>query len=64
MSYGYIMKNKKAINNSDEKKEDDKLKKNDLVNPNEIASISNLCNNILLWPGPKYITNILITQEE
>lgn len=36
------MKNKKALNNSNEKKEDDKLKKNDLVNPNEIASISNL----------------------
>ena len=36
------MKNKKALNNSNEKKEDDKLKKNDLVNPNGIASISNL----------------------
>lgn len=36
------MKNKKVNNNSNEKKEDDKLKKNDLVNPNEIASISNL----------------------
>jgi hypothetical protein len=37
------MKNKKANNNSDEMKEGDKLKKNDdLVNPNEIASISNL----------------------
>ena len=39
----YIMKNKKVNNNSNEKKEDDKLqKKNDLVNPNENASISNL----------------------
>ena len=37
------MKNKKANNNSNEKKEDDRLKlNNDLVNPNEIASISNL----------------------
>ena len=37
------MKNKKASNKSNEKKEDDKLKKeNDLINPNEIASISNL----------------------
>jgi hypothetical protein len=37
------MKNKKANNNSNEKKEDDKLKKkNGLVNPDEIASISNL----------------------
>ena len=39
----YIMKNEKANNNSNEKKEDDRLKmNNDLVNPNEIASISNL----------------------
>ena len=37
------MKNKKVNNNSNEQNEDDKLKKkNDLVNPNEIASISNL----------------------
>jgi hypothetical protein len=37
------MRNKKVDNNSNEKKEADKLKKkNDLVNPNEIASISNL----------------------
>jgi esterase/lipase len=37
------MKNEKANNNSNEKKEDDRLKmNNDLVNPNEIASISNL----------------------
>ena len=37
------MKNKKVNNYSNEKKEDDKLqKKNDLVNPNENASISNL----------------------
>jgi hypothetical protein len=37
------MKNKKVNNNSNEKKEDDKLKKkNDLINPNENASISNL----------------------
>jgi hypothetical protein len=36
------MKNKKANNNSNNKKQGDKLKKkNDLVNPNEIASISN-----------------------
>jgi hypothetical protein len=37
------MKNKKANSNSNEKKEDDKLKKkNGLVSPNEIASYSNL----------------------
>jgi hypothetical protein len=37
------MKNKKANDNSNEKKEDDKLKKqNDLVSPNEIVSNSNL----------------------
>jgi len=37
------MKNKKANNNSIEKKEDGKLKKkSDLVNPNEIASVSYL----------------------
>jgi hypothetical protein len=37
------MKNKKANNNSNEKKEYDNLKKNnDLINANEIASISNL----------------------
>jgi len=37
------VKNKKVNNNSNEKKEDGKLKKkNDLVNPNENASISNL----------------------
>jgi uncharacterized protein YydD (DUF2326 family) len=37
------MKNKKVNNNSNEQNEDDKLKKkNDLVNPNEISSISNL----------------------
>jgi hypothetical protein len=38
------MKDKKANYNSNEKKEEDKLKKkkNDLVNPREIASISNL----------------------
>ncbi|MGA7369247.1 MAG: hypothetical protein WBX01_08965 [Nitrososphaeraceae archaeon] len=35
------MKNKRA-NIHNEKKEDDKLKKSDLVNPNEIASVSNL----------------------
>jgi hypothetical protein len=41
------MKNKKASNKSSEKKEDDKLKKkNGLVDPNEIGSIS---NNIPLW---------------
>jgi hypothetical protein len=37
------MKNKKADNSSDEKKEDDKLKKkNGLVSPNENGSNSNL----------------------
>ena len=37
------MKNKKANDNSNEKKEDDKLKKkNDLVSPNEIVLNSNL----------------------
>ncbi len=37
------MKNKKVNNDSNEKKEDAKLKKEiDLVNPNEIESISNL----------------------
>ena len=59
------MKNKKTNNNSNEKKEDDKLKKkNGLVNLNEIGQIVIYGNNILLWPGAKHITNILITQEE
>jgi hypothetical protein len=39
----YIVKNKKVNNDSNEKKEDDKLKKkNGLVSPNEIGSNSNL----------------------
>ena len=60
------MKNKKANNNSNEKKEDDKLKKNDdfkliLIKLRQLVIYG---NNILLWPRAKYITSILITQEE